>query len=370
MKIVCLPDGIPIDYTVQFANSLAKTEEVMIVLPDEQSYEENIENIEKNVQICIVQKAKYSFHLINLFKTLTTIKIIKEFRPDIIHVQYGDILTILLSLFLYKTVLISTFHDARLHPGWEKKYLVKIIRYWFIKKSKKIFVHGKKSKEILMEEYNLPNDKIISIPIGEHNVAPFRKFVKNDVKEEKSILFFGWISPRKGLEYLIEAMPLILKEIKDLKLIIAGRTGQPGSINAEYLKKCQNLMDSKDNFEIYNEYISWEFGAKLFQRCSVVVLPYIEISQSGVIPVAYSFNKPVVVTDVGALKEIVYDGVTGLVVPPKDTKALANAIIKVMKDEKLRKNMGKNAYKKLKTELSWRSITKKIIKVYKSVLGL
>jgi glycosyltransferase involved in cell wall biosynthesis len=370
MKVVCLPNGIPLDFTIQFANSLSKTEEIMIVLPDYLQFEEHLGNINKNINLCIVKNVKHSYlHPLNLFKVFKIIKIVKEFDPDIIHVQSGDLLTILISSFLNKSALITTFHDARLHPGWEKEYLLKFIRYWVIKKSKKIFVHGRTSKRILMENYDIPDDKIYSIPIGEHNVAPFKKFVKKNVKEEKAILFFGWIAPRKGLEYLIEAMPKISKEVPGSKIIIAGKTGDPGSINTEYFKKCQNLINNKDNFEIYDEYISYEFGAKLFQRCCVVVLPYVEITQSGVVPVAYSFKKPVVVTDVGALKEVVEDGVTGFVVPPEDSKALAEAIIKILKNEELRRQMGKNAYKKLKTELSWSNITEKIIKVYKLVLG-
>jgi glycosyltransferase involved in cell wall biosynthesis len=128
------------------------------------------------------------------------------------------------------------------------------------------------------------------------------------------------------------------------------------------------MMINRDNFIVHNYRIPYKEGAELFQRCSVVVLPYIDASQSGVIPTAYGFKKPVVVTNVGSIPEIVDDGVTGFIVPPKNPEALAEAIIKLLKDEKSRKQMGENAYKKLKTDLSWDNIVEKTIEVYKKAI--
>ena len=122
-------------------------------------------------------------------------------------------------------------------------------------------------------------------------------------------------------------------------------------------------MLEKKSFIVINRYIPYREGAKLFQRCSVVVLPYIEGSQSGVVFPAYAFKKPVVVTDVGSLPEIVDDGITGFVVSPRDPRALAEKIILLLENEKLRRKMGKNAYKKLKTDLSWDKISE-IIEIY------
>ena len=96
----------------------------MIVVTDNHPFEKHLENINKNVDLCIVKNVKLSYlHPLNLFKALKTIKIIKEFDPEIIHAQQGDMLTILISIFLNKCALITTIHDARLHLGWEKKYL-------------------------------------------------------------------------------------------------------------------------------------------------------------------------------------------------------------------------------------------------------
>ena len=368
MRIACLPGGLPIDYTIQLANALSKREEVMIILLNNSQLEEHIQNIDKDVNICLTRKILFPhWHPKNLLIPFDIMRKIRRFNPDIIHIQGEDLLSSLIFTALKKCPLITTFHDAKPHPGWDKRLMSRFIRFWTIKKSKKIFVHGRKLKEIMVSEYNLPEDKVHVIPIGEHNVAPFKRYMKERVKEEKSILFFGWIGFRKGLKYLIEAEPMITKEVPDAKIIIAGRVGNM-KFNEEYFRECQNLIINKNKFEIYNYYISWEFGAELFQRSALVVLPYVETSQSGVIPTAYGFKKPVVVTDVGAMPEIVDEGVTGFIVPPKNTDALADAIVKLLKDEKLRKEMGENAYKKLKTDLSWNNIAEKTIEVYKEAI--
>ena len=108
---------------------------------------------------------------------------------------------------------------------------------------------------------------------------------------------------------------------------------------------------------------------ELFQKASVVVLPYLEATQSGVIPIAYNFGKPVIVTDVGSIREVVENGKEGFVIPPRDMKALAVAIVKILSDDGLRDHMGQNAYQKINTELSWGTIAKQTLEAYKLAVG-
>jgi glycosyltransferase involved in cell wall biosynthesis len=256
---------------------------------------------------------------------------------------------------------VVTFHDVKPRVG-EMSLLLKFMLRCARRSSDRIIVHGEKLKEQMIKEYGLPDEKVHAIPIGEHEVAPFKKYERNNLKENGDlILFFGRIWKYKGLEYLIKAEPMITKEVPDAKIIIAG-TG-------EDFKKYEEMMANRDNFIVYNYRIPYKEGAELFQRCSVVALPYIDASQSGVIPTAYGFKRPVVVTNVGSIPEIVDDGVTGFIVPPRNTEALADAIVKLLKDKDLRKQMGENAYKKLKTDLSWdNNIADKTIEIYKKAI--
>ena len=128
-------------------------------------------------------------------------------------------------------------------------------------------------------------------------------------------------------------------------------------------------MVNKERFIVYNEYIADESVAELFQRASVVVLPYIDGSQSGVIPQAYAFKKPVVITNVGSLPENVEDGITGFIVPPKNSKDLAARIIELLTNDEKRKQMGANAYCKTQNELAWESIAPQTVAVYEKALA-
>ena len=122
------------------------------------------------------------------------------------------------------------------------------------------------------------------------------------------------------------------------------------------------------NFEIHNRYIKDEEVSYFFQRAKLVVLPYIECTQTGIIPIAYAFKKPVIVTDVGSIPEVVEDGKTGFIVPPKNSALLAEAITRTLDNEDLRKQMGINGYIKMEKELSWDSITEKLIKIYNKMM--
>ena len=176
-----------------------------------------------------------------------------------------------------------------------------------------------------------------------------------------TIIFFGNIREYKGLGCLLQAVPIIQKQVKNVKIIIAGEGD---------LSPYQPLMGACDRsvFEIHNEFVPNDLVASLFQRSTLAVLPYTEMSgMSGVLNVAYAFGKPVVVSDVGGLNEAVEHGKTGLLVPPRDPQALADAIIRLLKDPELRAMMGKNVNRKAE-ELSWDNIAKKTMDVYEKVI--
>ena len=359
MRIICIEFGSYLDYTIQLANALSKKETVLLIIS--RDYEKRYSYlIDKKVNI-------YSFNAPRLYSPLylfTIFEIIKQinnFRPDIVHLQGGHPWFSLI-LPLVKYPVVSTFHDAQPHPGlgYSRRFLTKFMMYFTQRYSKHIIVHGKRIKSIMKKRFNLSDDVITTIPMGEISVAPFKRRGRKDpTNDESVVLFFGGIQKYKGLEHLIKAEPLITEQVPNAKIIIAGKGD---------FRKYEKMIAHKDKFLIYNYYISDEEAGKLFQQCSLVVLPYIEASQSAVIYPAYGFKKPVVVTDVGSLPEIVDDGITGFIVPPKNPEALADAIDMLLKDEKLRKQMGENAYKKLKTDLSWDKIAEKTIAVYKKAI--
>jgi starch synthase len=131
----------------------------------------------------------------------------------------------------------------------------------------------------------------------------------------------------------------------------------------------QRMMVHPEHFIVYNEYVPDDKRAELFRQAAVVVLPYIEASQSGVIPIAYTFSKPVVATRVGGLPEMVDHGRTGYLVPPRDEKALADAIVRLLRDTELRHRLGANGKRKVDTECSPDVVAHKTVAVYHCALN-
>jgi glycosyltransferase involved in cell wall biosynthesis len=173
-------------------------------------------------------------------------------------------------------------------------------------------------------------------------------------------LFFGRIQKYKGLKILIEAEKIVSKAMPELKIIVAG-TG-------DELKKYAPKMKSNPHYEIHDGFIPNSTVGSYFQRASIIVLPYIEASQSGVVAMAFAFGKPVIVTDVGSLAEMVKNNYTGIIIPPNNKKALATAIIRLLNDTDERIRMGINALKVAQNDLSWENVAMLTKTAYKKRL--
>ena len=361
------------EYTVELSNALSKIDgvNVTLIMPKDIVRRYLGDNwaklINPNINIGLfnygsVRSAKSI--LIAPFTIYLLIRYINKIKPDVIHIQEsGNIFFIFALPFIKRYPIVSTNHDVKPHLGFEKgvKSSIREIKRKIVTGcSNKIIVHGGYLKNIAISYLHIKAEDIYVIPHGEFSIFGKWSEKRNVSEEQNAILFFGTIGKYKGLDYLITAEPIISRAIPKLKIVIAGR--------GEYFQECEKRMVNKERFECHNRFIPNEEVPELFQRASVVVLPYIDASQSGVIPIAYAFKKPVVVTNVGSIPEVVNDGKTGFIVPPRDSKALADAIIKLLKDDKLRKEMSKNAYKKMKEELSWDKIAEKTIEVYKEAI--
>jgi len=344
-------------YTSQLSNALSRKIRVTAIVPLKASKE----LFSKSVKMLRVPMGdtKKNFIMSTIFvrNIYNFIKVIRDERPDIVHFQ--NAYNVWVAVFLpwlkrYGYKILTTFHDVEPHLGY-KRFDKMIARAVHIKYSNGFIVHGEGERIKLL---NLgEKKKCWIIPHGDYSF--FTKKCKKKFREGKNVLFFGNISPYKGLEYLLKAWPLILEGVQDAKLIIAGK----GDI-AKYDKMIDRIRNS---VEIYNEFIPNEIVAELFKKSAVIVLPYVDASQSGIIPIAYSFKKPVVVTNVGSLPEVVDNERTGLIVPPRDVESLARAITRLLNDGELRKELGNNAYEKMKEELSWNNIAEKTIRVYEEI---
>ena len=196
-----------------------------------------------------------------------------------------------------------------------------------------IFVHTEKMKSELATDFGVPASKATVIPFGINNAVPHTELTPAAAKsclgirpEQKVLLFFGRIGPYKGLEYLVDAFEKLVSKDETYTLVIAGK--EKGGAE-EYLASIRARIqrDFRPGSVIEKiEFIPDEDTEIYFKAADVLILPYTEVFQSGVLFLGYSFGLPVVATDIGSMSEGIAEGSTGLLCKTKDAADLARVI--------------------------------------------
>jgi len=285
---------------------------------------------------------------------------LREFQPDVVHLlaYYPWLTPFARELAQYKMIL--TVHDPRKHTGDFASKIVPGSEKYFYGQASRIITLGHQMRNEIIRSEDIPPHKIAVIRHGNYNI--YRDWIRPGATEQDpAVLFFGRLYAYKGLEYLIQAEPLVSREVPDVKFVIAG-DGQN-----RYARKILHAIEGSRRFQVHNGYISDEQAAQLFQEASILVLPYIDASQSGPLMMSYAFKKPVIATRVGSLPEYVDHGHTGYLVPPANPAALAEKINTLLRNKKLRQVMGQAGYEKSISEYAWEKIAQETLDVYHQV---
>lgn len=301
-----------------------------------------------------------------LLSLLSLVKLIIKEKYEVIHIQglYFlplNILTVLI-LKILKVKIIFTPHNT--FPRYNNKKQNYFFKLMF-KFSNKIVVHSQFDLERLEKFYKVDNRKIVVIPHGNYEM-----FVNGNHEafnlDDRNILFFGYIRPDKGLEFLLEGFADFIGQItsnKKYKLYIVGRP--EGSF-----EKYQNIINKRkieNEVKCILEYVPFNEVGNYFFNAHLVVLPYIEISQSGVLQIAMAYGKPILVSNVGGLPEVIIHNENGFVVEPSNSKDIARILLEAFKNEDRLEFMGEKNRLLSQTKYSWNTIGRKTIEVYNEV---
>ena len=196
----------------------------------------------------------------------------------------------------------------------------------------RIFVHTERMKGELLAQFGVPARKISVIPFGINDTVPNTSLTREQARQRlglspghKTLLFFGRITPYKGLEDLVEALSQLRKQDDSYRLIIAGAVKGCD----DYWRKVEAAIERggvRGNLIERIEFIPEADTELYFKAADALVLPYRSIFQSGVLVLGYNFGLPVIAADVGSLKEDIIEGRTGFVCPAADPGGLAQAI--------------------------------------------
>jgi glycosyltransferase involved in cell wall biosynthesis len=286
------------EYCVRLASALANSTqggeeaEVLLLLPE--SYiAANGHELDPKVTVYPFSKPRIRQPFRQLRLVTDLHREIRRFAPDVVHYQHRQPWFNLSLPLLNRYPLVITIHDPREHAGDnESRRVPQVISDFGYHRADRVIVHAEYLKQMTVEELEIPAEQIHVIPM----IALGKESIEPVVEAGNLVLFFGRIWGYKGLEYLIRAEPLITEQIPEARIVIAGE--------GEDFERYRQMMRHPERFVVYNEYVSDAKRDELFQRASVVVLPYVEATQSAVIPIAYTFAKPVVATTVGGLARV------------------------------------------------------------------
>jgi glycosyltransferase involved in cell wall biosynthesis len=350
------------EYSVRLAEALGQQVDVLLILDKENAALECTPLMlsqmgDVRVRVFDFQpRKKLAFALGPLLFTLIS------FRPDILHVQevpryvvYG-----LITLMRVFSSIVLTVHDPIPHLGRDQESLgsrARLLRR--IRKSADLLLaHGAYCCDLLTQLMVVEKPLVRNV---QHGVM----FVPNpEAKRDPvpgRILFFGRMEAYKGLDTLASAMDLLAtRGSTNLVLHLAGRGPE--------LTRLRERFRAMTNVAIQERFLTPSEVIAEFQEAAVVVVPYLEATQSGVVGAAFGNGRPVIASRVGGLVDVVRDGVNGMLIEEKNSVALAHALQTTLESRPRLGELRAGAEEAARTVMSWNRIASETIEHYEGLL--
>ncbi len=305
-------------------------------------------------------------------KTNEIRELVKEIKPDIIHhfarfgfsterlKKKGDIkIPTANSIIVSRTAQTGHSYPGLLVKGKLNSLIGLFCDRYNLKNADRVITTSTALAEIISKECKIPISEVSIIPRGvdadDFENQPW------DRVERNLILFAGRLEEGKGVRYIIEAMRYVFKEIPDAKLIIAGDGPRRGEF-----ERLAKEIDPK-NVEFLGK-IPHEEMSEWYGKCNVFVM-HSKFEPFGAVTVeAMASARPVIASRTGGSIDIVKNNETGILVEFGDVKGIADAIIKILKDEELAKSMGEKGRRRIEDEYSWKREADRIEKIYKELV--
>ena len=266
--------------------------------------------------------------------------------------------------------VVTTLHTVLAKPTAAQRAVLERI----VEASSKVVVMAHKGRELLHSVYRVPDDKIEVIPHGIPDVA----FVAPDAAKARLgfagrsvILTFGLLSPNKGIEVMIDAMPSILKRRADAVYVVLGATHpnlvrEQGEAYREILTARVRELGVEDHVVFLNQFVDQATLLEFISMCDIYVTPYLNEAQmtSGTLAYSFGLGKPVVSTPYWHARELLADG-RGVLVPFGDAAAIGNEIAELLTDDARRQAMCKAAYA-VSRSMTWERTAERYVSAFEN----
>jgi len=324
----------------------------------------NIVNIKVEVLDENISNNEGTFSKIKYLKAVPKVKkIITSYKPDIIHSHYASSYGLLGALSGFQPFIISVWgSDIFSFP--KKSFLHKEILKYNLRKAKMIL----STSHVMASETTLYTDKNITVTPFGIDLNQFKPMKVKSLFDIEDIVIgtVKTLEEKYGIEYLIRAFKILHDKYLELplKLLIVGG----GSLEPKLIKLVYELqIESKT---IFTGQVVFQDVPKYHNMLSVSVSVSISNSESFGVAIieASACEIPVVVSNVGGLPEVVSSEETGLVVPLKNSEETANAIEKLILDEKMRTKMGKAGRKRVENLYNWTNNMTQMIQIYEDII--
>ena len=374
-KIVYFTDSITYGgaekYIKIFALHIDKTKfNINVVLPKRKATEDFVnELLDDEIQVDFVESrhANYKKNILN------SLAYFLKTKPDIIHFnlpfytncKYAILASLIYKFFFHKTKLILTEHNVQMNKTatWKGK----TFRKFYFDKFDRVIVVSNMSKNILIKMHHMPPKKIIVIYNGidiekfsSYDSSTIETYRKKYLIFENHLVFgvIGRIAEIKGHRYFIEASKKVSEKYPMCKFLIVGEGDK---------ELTQNLKNQVDSMGLSNYFIFTGYQkniAELLEMIDIFVLPSLSEGLPFSILEAMAMKKPVISTNVGGIPELIINRNRGILVSPKDSKELANAMLELAENYTNRIYYGLNGFKHVTDNFSQKNMLVKTQDIY------
>jgi glycosyltransferase involved in cell wall biosynthesis len=338
------------DYSVEAADALAREADLLLLADKEHLDADSCAGKRRALAAAgrLAEFRQRRFH--RLGAVALCLWRIARFRPDVViaHIDPRLHATLLYRLLSHLAPLLLIVHDPLPHtgrdwaPAMRRRWLVK----WQVAAARLFFAHGPYCAKLWAAPDN-PFGRVNGrrIAVLPHGPVLRPEGAVAELPSRCRVLMFGRMEAYKGLDVLLAALRLLVERQVDVELRLAGQGPELDRLEGEFR--------ATGRCSIHNGFVPREAAIREFRDAALVVAPYTNATQSGVVAAAFAHARPVVASRVGGLPDFVHHGENGLLVPASDPVALADAIQSIAENRGLLYHLATGARASSAGEMSW-----------------